>query len=632
MKISGKKELFTSRLIPWRILNWLNYHFHPLYMILLYGHTNLNTVKYWDKRWFTGDYGDIEPERMSLFIKVASKIPHDSFVLDVGCGDGSFMELLRSSYRIKSFGIDFSPLAIQALEKKGLKGKVASATRIALNDNSFDVVTAIEILEHLSKNTCNKAMKEMSRLCRDNGMMIFTLPRSRSLIPQIENEHMRSYTDLEIRTFIKEYLVETNIEASEDGFYYIVYGRNKKVIPKPMILRLKQCMGFCELALKVDSFTLIRVKETLKDFLRFENKNKEINLALDSTMAWLSVAQDATDSGGIAEAFSLFDGWKMPYPEVSGYIISTFLDYYKLKGDKEYLNRAERIADWEVSIVNSDGSIKGGQVDTKRGPIVFNTAQVLLGMCDIYKHFQKSHYHSFIKKASDWIVAKQEESGDWVKYEFNNISHTYNTRTCWALLKAYELLKDEKLKNAAIKALDLYLLRRTENGWYSGNSFKDEDPFLHTIAYATSGFVECGIILNEAKYIDSARKSAVVLLDLFMKDGYLSGQYNENWQPGNIKDPYYPAFKYRCLTGEAQMSIIWSELYNITKEEKYKIAAYKINEKLMQTQIYNPKDKRIHGAIKGSMPIYGVYMRYSFPSWGAKFFADALILEGELLK
>lgn len=397
-----------------------------------------------------------------------------------------------------------------------------------------------------------------------------------------------------------------------------------------MIQKLRKCKGFLELILKPDPFIVFRIGETVKDFLWVKSRGQDIGTALDSAMSWLAVAQDATSNGGVADAFSLFGGWGMAYPEVSGYIISTFIDYWRLSGKEEFLRRAERIADWECVVLDPQGYVRGGHVDSDEEPVIFNTSQVILGMCDIYRHIRKGEYADFIKKASDWIVTEQEHDGDWVKHEFNRISHTYNTRTCWVLLRACCLLNDEKLKDSAIKALELYLTRQLANGWYRGNSFQNEDPFLHTIAYAISGFLECGAILKEERYINSARKAADVLVELQNKEG-LSGQYNEKWQRGYIRNPYYPDFKYRCLTGEAQMSIVWAKLYNMTKDEKYKKAVKVANQAVMKTQMFCPGNSNVDGSIKGSFPIYGSYMRYRFPSWAAKFFADALMLEKKLL-
>src|SRR5579864_1214853 len=46
-------------------------------------------------------------------------------------------------------------------------------------------------------------------------------------------------------------------------------------------------------------------------------------------VAWLCRAQDrsASRDGGVARHYSLVEGWSNSYPETTGYIAETFLDY-----------------------------------------------------------------------------------------------------------------------------------------------------------------------------------------------------------------------------------------------------------------------------------------------------------------
>ncbi len=66
------------------------------------------------------------------------------------------------------------------------------------------------------------------------------------------------------------------------------------------------------------------------------------------------------DSGGVSAGYSLENGWTPPYPETTGYIIPTFIKYSKLVNNKEYLNRAIKMADWEIEIQMKDGAVRVG--------------------------------------------------------------------------------------------------------------------------------------------------------------------------------------------------------------------------------------------------------------------------------
>src|SRR6478672_7531558 len=69
---------------------------------------------------------------------------------------------------------------------------------------------------------------------------------------------------------------------------------------------------------------------------------------LDATMAWLCRAQDhsASADGGVARDYSVLSGWASSYPETTGYIIPTFIEYARRTGNAEMRERARRMADW----------------------------------------------------------------------------------------------------------------------------------------------------------------------------------------------------------------------------------------------------------------------------------------------
>ena len=101
-------------------------------------------------------------------------------------------------------------------------------------------------------------------------------------------------------------------------------------------------------------------------------------------------------------------------------------------------------------------------------------------------------------------------------------------------------------------------------------------------------------------------------------DGWLSGTYADNW---------IPKANYCCLTGLAQMSIIWQRLLqsqnrnDLEQHAERGINFIKTNHRL--TGKKDPQD----GGIAGSAPIWGRYSMFEYPNWAAKFFADALMLK-----
>ena len=111
------------------------------------------------------------------------------------------------------------------------------------------------------------------------------------------------------------------------------------------------------------------------------------------------------------------------------------------------------------------------------------------------------------------------------------------------------------------------------------------------------------------------------IVDYYLRHDFLPGTFDGQW---------YSLDKYTCLTGDAQLSLIWSKLYVATKQTKFLKAARRMNNYLKSVQNIKTDNLNIRGAIAGSWPIWGDilknrgYCRLAYPNWAAKFFIDAL--------
>lgn len=356
---------------------------------------------------------------------------------------------------------------------------------------------------------------------------------------------------------------------------------------------------------------------------------KDNSMHIKAAIDWIIAASNATPDGGISSGYNVLTGkYGASYPETTGYTIPTMFDYYHVTGDNEYKQYAIKMADWEIFVQMKNGAVQDGNLETlPKRPAVFDTGQVLFGLVWTYKETKKNKYKKAAEKAANWLVESQGDDGAWrvnLSLLTSNLVHTYNTRTAWSLLQIHRITLKENYLIAAEKNIDWALAQQLDNGWFENNAFNlNEDPLLHTIAYAIRGILECGIYLDNKTYIDAAKKSADILLKLQQKDGSLFGKYNFKWKN---------TVKYSCLTGDAQVSIIWLRLFEMTQDKKYLNAAKKINYYLKTIQDLDSNNKGIRGGIKGSHPIYGGYMSFTYPNWAAKFFVDALLLEDRIEK
>jgi uncharacterized protein YyaL (SSP411 family) len=338
----------------------------------------------------------------------------------------------------------------------------------------------------------------------------------------------------------------------------------------------------------------------------------ENKVHLATAMAFLEKCYSQTGKKGISKGYFFFSGWKEAYPEVTGYCIPTLFECADRMQDKKYKQIALQMADWLVSVQLENGAFPASDLKT---PIVFDTAQVLRGLCFAYSKTKSNKYFDSAVKAADWLVSVQQNDGSWSQFEFRNNAHAFHSQVAWALLECYKLTKNKSYLSAAKNNLTWVLSKQLANGWVEQCEFYFNPP-LHTIAYAVEGILMSGLILKNKKYLDSARRTADVLLKLQNKDGSLYGSYDKNWNPTS---------KSSCLTGDAQIAVIWFELYRLTKKEKYLQAAKKSAAYLKTTQIFD-ENADVFGGIKGSHPVYGKYEPFRVLSWATKFFIDALLM------
>jgi hypothetical protein len=108
---------------------------------------------------------------------------------------------------------------------------------------------------------------------------------------------------------------------------------------------------------------------------------------------------------------------------------------------------------------------------------------------------------------------------------------------------------------------------------------------------------------------------------ILAEDGFLPACQNAQ---------FHGTVSWCCLTGSAQTSIVWGELYLLTHEEKYRAAVRKVNRYLMARHDIGNPDLRLRGGVPGSWPVWGGYGGLRILNWATKFLVDALALEARI--
>lgn len=103
-------------------------------------------------------------------------------LLDVGCGNGWSSFLLAEKAKTVT-AIDIHDDKFEPPFSQNLSYKKSSATQMSFADNSFDIVTTHECLEHVTDP--QKALREFDRVLKPNGYIVVVGPNLFSLIQSI---------------------------------------------------------------------------------------------------------------------------------------------------------------------------------------------------------------------------------------------------------------------------------------------------------------------------------------------------------------------------------------------------------------------------------------------------------------
>jgi len=109
-----------------------------------------------------------------FFFDITKDYIKDKNVLDIGCWVGGY-EVLINDYARQITAIDIEQKALAVAQKSfpNIKFLKASVLKLPFPDNSFDVVTMWAVIEHIPKGTEIKALKEINRVLKKNGIFCF---------------------------------------------------------------------------------------------------------------------------------------------------------------------------------------------------------------------------------------------------------------------------------------------------------------------------------------------------------------------------------------------------------------------------------------------------------------------------
>ena len=198
----------------------------------------MNQEKVWDEiaeQWTNfrqKPFKDVSIEINNLLEKIKP-----GKILDLGCGNcRNLLPFARKGF--DCYGIDFSENILknaQIFAKKNnfkVKLKKARLEKIPFKKESFDYLLSIATLHHLNKNDQEKAVKEMSRVLKKNGIAVVSVWNKWPFSLLIKNKYEKWHKQGKI--YYRYYYLFTPLEIKklfqQNGFNVLDLKKDKNII------------------------------------------------------------------------------------------------------------------------------------------------------------------------------------------------------------------------------------------------------------------------------------------------------------------------------------------------------------------------------------------------------------------
>jgi SAM-dependent methyltransferase len=121
--------------------------------------------------WFVGRRAILESFLKNICSRLQTPDSRLS-ILDVGCGTGANLEMLSQFGEAE--GVDVSDDALEFCRRKGLKASKGLAETLPYEDETFDITTALDVIEHLDDDV--SGLREMYRVTKRGGYSLIFVP------------------------------------------------------------------------------------------------------------------------------------------------------------------------------------------------------------------------------------------------------------------------------------------------------------------------------------------------------------------------------------------------------------------------------------------------------------------------
>lgn len=117
-------------------------------------------------------------------------------VLDVGCGTGLLVQFLNEN-GFEALGCDIADEALKIARTRNKRDSLikASAQKLPFKNQSFDLICAISLIEHLTSKETKKFLAETRRVLKPRGYFFLVTPNFWSLMRLLKGKGWFGYSD-----------------------------------------------------------------------------------------------------------------------------------------------------------------------------------------------------------------------------------------------------------------------------------------------------------------------------------------------------------------------------------------------------------------------------------------------------
>ena len=190
---------------------------------------------------FRGSREDIK-QRVSIYVprfRAAEAGTDKAPILDVGCGRGELLEVLRHE-GLKAAGVDSNVAAVDKCRELGLDVALGDLfeTLAKTADGSLGGLVALHVVEHLPFALLQKLLDEALRVLRPGGIVIFETPNPLNILVGASNFHIDPTHRNPVHPQTLHYLVETRGLIQVESLMLHPYPKEMRVPEDTAVARM----------------------------------------------------------------------------------------------------------------------------------------------------------------------------------------------------------------------------------------------------------------------------------------------------------------------------------------------------------------------------------------------------------